>query len=75
MIKVAFVLIALGFLYLGVRIFIKFREIASWKSDDDLEGEGSASSIPHDLRELRIEEPGSEPGSPDGIDEKKSDQT
>ena len=74
MIELAYIIIALGFLYLGTRIFIKFREIASWKSDDDLVGGGSASSIPRDLQELRIEEPGSEPGSLDGIDENKSEQ-
>jgi len=68
MIEAAYVIITLGFIYLGVRLFMKIREIASWKSDDDLEG----TSIPHDLRELKIEEPKSDPGSLDGIDEGES---
>ena len=74
MIELAYVIIISGFVYLGVRIFIKFREIASWKSDDDLKGGESAGSLPHDLRELKIEEPPGEPGSLDGLDEDKSDQ-
>ena len=75
MIEAAYVIITLGFLYLGVRIFMKFREIASWKSDDELEGGRSTGSIPRDLQELRIEEPEGKPGSLDGIDENKSEQT
>jgi hypothetical protein len=74
MVEAAYVIIILGFLYLGVRIFIKFKEIASWKSEDEQEGGRSAGSLPRDLRELRIEEPRGKPGSLDGIDETKSEQ-
>ena len=69
MIEAAYVIIALGFLYLSVRLFIKFREIASWKRDDETEGGGDTGSLPRDLQNLRIEEPDGEPGSLDGIDE------
>jgi hypothetical protein len=75
MVEAAYVIITFGFLYLGVRIFIKFREIASWKSEEELAGGQSAGSLPRDLQELRIEEPGGEPGSLDEIDEHKSEQT
>jgi hypothetical protein len=44
MIEAAYVIIAFGFLYLGFRFVTKFREIASWKSDDVEEGRVSASS-------------------------------
>jgi len=71
----AYVIIISGFLFLGVRIFIKLREIASWKSEDDFEAQQSAGSLPSDLRELKIEEPKGEPGSLDGIDETNSEQT
>ncbi len=74
MIEAAYVIITLGFLYLGVRIFIKFREIASWKSDDEPEGGQSAGSLPRDLQELRIEDPQGEPGSLDGIDDQDPEQ-
>ena len=75
MIVVAYIVIALGFLYLGVRLFLKLREIASWESESELEEGGSAGSLPRELRELKIEEPGSEPGSLDGIDENKPEKT
>ncbi len=75
MIEAAYVIITVGFLYLGVRIFIKFREIASWKSEDEPIGRQSADSIPHDLQELRIEEPSGEPGSLNGVDENKPEQS
>ncbi|MGA3244160.1 MAG: hypothetical protein ABSE41_06075 [Bacteroidota bacterium] len=74
MVEAAYIIIIFGFLTLGVMIFRKFREIASWKSEDELEGGQSAGSLPRDLQELRIEEPGGEPGSLDGIDENKSEQ-
>jgi hypothetical protein len=70
MIKAAYIILAFGFIYLGVRLFNKFREIASWKSEDELEDR----SMPSELRELKIEEPGDEPGSLDGTDENKSEQ-
>ena len=72
---VACVIIISGFLFLGARIFIKLRGIASWKSEDDSEAQGSAGPLPSNLRELRIEEPKGEPDSLDGIDETKSEQT
>ncbi len=75
MIEAAYVIIAFGFVYLGVRIFLKFREIASWKSEDEPIGGQSADSVPLDLQELRIEEPGGELGSPNGIDENKPEQS
>jgi hypothetical protein len=75
MIEAAYVVLTCGFLYLGVRLFMKFREIASWKSDEELAGGRSAGSLPRDLQELKIEEPGGESGSLDGIDENKSEQT
>jgi len=74
MVEAAYVIIIFGFLYFGVMLFRKFREIASWKSEDDLEGGRSAGSLPRDLQELRIEEPDGEPGSFDDIDENKSEQ-
>ena len=74
MVEAAYVIIIFGFLYFGVMLFRKFREIASWKSEDDLEGGRPAGSLPRDLQELRIEEPDGEPGSFDDIDENKSEQ-
>ena len=74
MVEAAYVIIIFGFHYFGVMLFRKFREIASWNSEDDLEGGRSAGSLPRDLQELRIEEPDGEPGSFDDIDENKSEQ-
>lgn len=70
MIEAAVVILIAGVLYLGVRLVIKFKEIASWKSDEDPGSVRRGGPLPRDLQELRIEEPASEPGSLDGIDEK-----
>ena len=74
MIEAAYGIIIFGFLSLGVMLFRKFREIASWKSEDELVAGRSAGSLPRDLQELRIEDPDGEPGSFDDIDENKSEQ-
>ncbi len=42
---------------IGVRIFLKFREISGWKPDEDPVKKKRFSPLPKDLRELNIENP------------------
>jgi hypothetical protein len=54
---VILLVIALVIIILGVRLAMKFREMAGWKDDDVVvEGKGS-SALPSELRELKIEDP------------------
>jgi hypothetical protein len=69
MVEAAYTVIALGFVFLGVRLFIKVREISSWSSDEDTAASHSSGSKPRELLNLTIEDPSDELGSPDGLDE------
>jgi hypothetical protein len=48
----------LSSVYLGVRAFMKFREIARWNSEDQVENK--RSNLPQDLIELKIDDPSSD---------------
>ena len=48
---------ALAIIFLGVRLFMKFRQMSSWKDEDAIAGGKSSRALPTELRELRIEEP------------------
>ncbi len=53
----AYAIIAFGFVFLGYRLFLKVREIASWKPDDESDPDRSSASGPRDLLTLTIEQP------------------
>ncbi|MCX6134070.1 MAG: hypothetical protein NTU47_09685 [Ignavibacteriales bacterium] len=74
MVELAYGIIIFGFLFLGVKLWMKLREIASWKSEEPPERMRPSDSIPRELLDLTIEDSKNELGSLDGIDEKKSDQ-
>ena len=44
-------------LFLGVRLVMKFREMARWKDEDAIVGGKDNSNLPPELRELKIDEP------------------
>lgn len=44
-------------IFLGIRLVMKFREMATWKDEDSIVGRKDNSALPPDLRELKIEEP------------------
>jgi hypothetical protein len=44
-------------LFLGVRLVMKFREMARWKDEDAVVGGTGNSALPPELRELKIDEP------------------
>jgi hypothetical protein len=48
---------ALVILFLGVRLVMKFREMARWKDDDVIVGGKENTALPPELRELKIDEP------------------
>jgi hypothetical protein len=48
---------ALVLIILGVRLAMKFREMARWKDDDAIVGGKGTSALPSELRELKIEGP------------------
>ena len=55
--EVVIAAMALVIVLIGVRLFIKVREISTWKPDKDfLKGKGG-KPIPQDLRDLRIDDP------------------
>ena len=43
--------------FLGVRVFMKLRDMSSWKPDEDFSGGTKVNSLPQDLRELKIDDP------------------
>ncbi len=54
----AFLLITgLIIIFLGIRLVMKFREMAGWKDEDRIVGGTENSALPSDLRDLKIEEP------------------
>ena len=64
---------AMTILYLGVRIFMKLREMSSWETGDELTGNNRRMSVPQDTLELSIEDPpAGELGSTDQDGEKES---
>jgi hypothetical protein len=44
-------------IFLGIRLVMKFREMATWKDEDSIVCGKDISALPSDLRELKIEEP------------------
>ena len=64
--EAAYALIALGFVFLSVRLFIKFREISSWKSHENTTDHHSPGSKPRDLLELQIQAPSNDLTTPEG---------
>jgi hypothetical protein len=46
--------------YLGVRAFMKFREIARWNSKDQIANPNNRGALPQELIELKIEDPSSD---------------
>jgi hypothetical protein len=48
---------ALVMIFLGIRLVMKFREMAAWKDEDTIVGGKGSSALPSELRELKIEEP------------------
>jgi len=64
---------AMTILYLGVRIFMKLREMSGWETGDELADDNRTISIPQDTLELSIEDPpAGELGSTDQDGEKES---
>jgi hypothetical protein len=64
---------ALVIIFLGVRLVMKFREMAGWKDEDAIVGGRNNFALPPDLRELKIEEPSEDVINPlDAPDEKRS---
>jgi hypothetical protein len=57
MYDVIILITALVIIFLGIRLTMKFREMSSWKDDDAIVGGIGSSSLPTELRELKIEEP------------------
>ena len=57
MIELAYAVIAVLFVYLGVRLFNKFREISSWKSDEEMSNTQSPRSKPRVILNLEMEDP------------------
>jgi hypothetical protein len=51
------VITALVIVFLGVRLVMKFREMARWKDEDGIVGGKGNSALPPELRELRIDDP------------------
>jgi hypothetical protein len=60
-------------LFLGVRLVMKFREMARWKDEDAIVAGKSNSALPTELRELKIDEPSAD--SIDRIDSTEQDRT
>lgn len=55
--EVVIAAMALMTVLIGVRVFIKVRDISTWKPDEDsLEGRGG-KALPQDLRDLKIDDP------------------
>jgi len=64
---------AMTILYLGVRIFMKLREMSSWETGDGLTGNNRRISTSQNTLELSIEDPpAGELGSTDQDGEKES---
>jgi hypothetical protein len=51
------VITALVIVFLGIRLIMKFREMANWKDEDAIVGGKGNSALPPELRELKIDEP------------------
>lgn len=51
------ILIVMGgaLLYLGVRLMLRIREMASWSDDDPIAGKGSESATASGLKSLELE--------------------
>ncbi|MCX6142967.1 MAG: hypothetical protein NTZ35_07080 [Ignavibacteriales bacterium] len=59
-------------LFLGVRLVMKFREMARWKDEDAIVGGKGNSALPPELRELKIDEPSDDDINRADIREEKS---
>jgi hypothetical protein len=59
-------------LFLGVRLVMKFREMARWKDEDAIAGRKGNSALPPELRELKIDEPSEDVINPLDAPEEKS---
>jgi hypothetical protein len=70
MFEIAYGVIIFGFAFLGFNLFMKFREMASWKAEEDFEDVKSTASAPGDLLNLQIEEPDDTLGSIDETSDK-----
>ncbi|HTY35924.1 MAG TPA: hypothetical protein VMH23_02380 [Bacteroidota bacterium] len=57
MVEFAYAVIIFGFLFLGVRLFLKVRAIASWRPEKSAEMQDASDALPSDLRHLAIEPP------------------
>jgi hypothetical protein len=74
MFEIAYGVIIFGFAFLGFRLFMKFREMASWKAEGDFEEMKPTGSVSRDLLDLRIEEPDDTLGSIDETSDKPDQQ-
>jgi hypothetical protein len=59
-------------LILGVRLVMKFREMARWKDEDAIAGGKGNSALPPELRELKIDEPSDDAINRIDVPEEKS---
>ena len=73
MIEFAYAVIIIGFLILGIRLFVKLREISSWRSEEPPDAADSSGSR-RDLLELTLEEPGNDFDSPQDESDERSPQ-
>jgi len=63
---VIIIITAVIILFLGVRLVMKLREMATWRDNDPVIDGKPTIGLPSDLRELKIEEPSDDiSGSPD----------
>ncbi len=71
MTEFAYAVIVIGFLILGARLFMKLREIASWKPEEPPEVKEDHGSR-RDLLDLKIEDPKNDFESIQGRDGEQS---
>ena len=63
--------LVLVILFLGYRLFVKFRDISSWKPDEEERTASGRPTLPKELSELKIENPPLE--SFDSLDSPEND--
>ncbi len=57
MFEVIAAVLALATVAIGVKVFLKFREISSWKPEEESKRSSRAQALPTELRDLKIEDP------------------
>lgn len=57
MTEIIMIVLVVVFIFLGVRLYFKFRVISTWKDEDIVIDGTGKTSVPQELRELKIDIP------------------